>query len=213
MMAMVAMASAVAAPQAADPGTAVETDWVLRTLARPAPMRTSFVEFRDSPLLKAPLRLSGDYQRPDADTFVRAVRTPYVETTTIATDRSGGATATIARAGRSARTYPLTRIPELAALQASFGALLSGDGATLQRFYRVSSAGTRQQWTLTLTPRTDALVAKLRDIRLYGRGAELRCIETTPAKGTAAQRTLLASAARDAGDVMDAKRLSALCRG
>lgn len=185
-------------------------------------MRTSFVEFRESPLLKAPLRLSGDYQRPDAVTFVRAVRVPYVETTTMTSDANGGS-ATIARPGRSPRTYPLSRAPELAALQASFGALLSGDRAVLQQYYSVATAGTRRQWVVTLTPKAESLAGKVRDIRLYGRGAELRCIESASATGStvkraastggAVQRTLLASAAREAGDVSDPKTLVALCRG
>ena len=32
-------------------------------------MRTAFVEVRDSKLLKTPLRLSGEYLRPRADTW------------------------------------------------------------------------------------------------------------------------------------------------
>ena len=48
-----------------------------------------------------------------------------------------------------------------------------------------------------LSPRDRALAAKVRDIVLRGRGAELRCIETRPVKGDL-QRTLLASAARSA---------------
>lgn len=176
-------------------------------------MRTSFVEVRDSPLLKAALRLSGDYQRPDDATLVREVRVPYVETTTIVSGKDGAGTATIARAGRTPRTYPLARAPELAGLQASFGALLSGDRATLEQYYRIHTDGTRLQWTMTLLPKQAPLSTKMRDIVLYGRGTELRCIETTPVKGRSVQRTLLASAARDAGDVADGQTLTALCHG
>src|SRR3546814_4335920 len=86
MLILAAAATASAAPQAADPGASIDSDWVLKILARPAPMRTNFVELRASRLLKEPLRLSGEYQRPDEDTLVRQVRVPYVETTTITTD-------------------------------------------------------------------------------------------------------------------------------
>jgi hypothetical protein len=189
-----------------------DSDWVLQKLARPAPMRTDFVEVRDSPLLKAPLRLSGEYRRPDAATLVREVRTPYAETTTI---RAGQAT--IARAGKPPRTFSLSRAPELAGLQASFGAMLSGDRATLEKFYRVSTEGTRQQWSMTLVPKDAQLAGKVRDITLHGRGAELRCIETRPVadgrkKGQGdIQRTLLAGAARAAGPSTTAEELIALC--
>ena len=186
----------------------VEADWILERLARPAPMRTGFVELRGSPLLKAPLRIVGEYQRPRDGVLVREVSAPYAEVTTITT----GAV-TIARAGKSPRTFALSRAPELAGLQASFGALLSGDRDQLEQHYRVSSSGTRQRWTLELTPRHAELAAKVQGITLYGRGAELRCIETTPAGNGDVQRTLLAGAARSAQGVDDAAALTALCRG
>jgi hypothetical protein len=184
----------------------VDAGWILQKLARPAPMRTAFVELRGSPLLKAPLRIEGEYQRPSADTLVRAVRKPYAETTTL---RDGQAT--IARAGKAPRTFPLSRVPELAGLQASFGALLSGDRARLERHYRLAPQGTRQQWTLLLTPKDAGMQASVRDITLYGRGAELRCIETRPAKGEL-QRTLLAGAANAAAGATTGAALAALCR-
>ncbi|HZW18688.1 LolA-related protein [Luteimonas lutimaris] len=209
---LAATATAWAAPQAADPGEPIDSGWVLRILARPAPMRTNFVELRSSRLLKEPLRLSGEYQRPDEATLVRQVRAPYVETTTITTDAAGGGQATIERKGKSARTFPLSRVPELARLRDSFGALLSGDRAALERHYEISAEGTRRSWQMTLVPKDAELAAKLRDIRMYGRGIELRCIETHPVQGDM-QRTLLAGAARTAHDVSGTDDLVALCHG
>ena len=200
---MLATSPLLAATEAAE---GVDTQWILARLARPAPMRTAFVELRDSPLLKAPLRIAGEYRRPVDDTLVREVRTPYAETTTI---QSG--TVSIARAGKSPRTFSLSRVPELAGLQASFGALLSGDRKLLEQHYRLASHGSRQQWTLTLTPTDASFAAKVRDITLYGRGAELRCIETTPTGKGLVQRTLLAGAAHAAADVTSAGELATLC--
>lgn len=202
LVAAFASSAPCAVPEAVDAG------WILQKLARPAPTRTDFVELRDSKLLKQPLRLSGGYARPDADTLVREVRTPYAETTTI---RAGEAV--IARAGKSPRRFSLSRVPELSGLQASFGAMLSGDRATLEKFYRIAAAGTRQQWTLTLLPKDAQLAAKVRDITLYGRGAELRCIETRAAQGDEVQRTLLAGAARASAGVETDDAMMALCRG
>lgn len=176
-------------------------------------MRTSFVELRTSRLLKEPLRLAGEYRRPDDDTLVREVRTPYAETTTISSGTGTGAgQATIARGSRS-RTYSLERVPELANLQASFGAMLAGDSASLQRYYAIATRGTRTRWTMALVPRQAALAEKVERIVLYGRGSELRCIETVPVGEGEVQRTLLAGAARAAGDATDAAAIVALCRG
>ncbi len=204
-LAVTLILSAVLAPARAHAQT-VDSGWILQALARPAPMRTAFVEVRESPLLKHALRLSGEYRRPREDTLVREVRTPYRETTTL---RAGEAT--IARDGKAPRTFSLSRVPELAGLQSSFGALLAGDRAQIERVYRVVAQGDRTRWTLTLAPKDKALAARVSDIVLYGQGAELRCIETRPVKG-ALQRTLLASAALAAKADTDANALQVLCR-
>ena len=201
-----------AAQPAAEQAAQFDAGWVLSRMARPAPMRTSFVEVRESKLLKEPLRLSGEYLRPREDTLVRQVRTPYVETTTIVSSKAGAGQATIERSGKS-RTYSLSRVPELASLQSSFGAMLAGDRATLERDFRTALEGTRARWTLVLTPKDAGLATRLKRILLYGRGAELRCIETVPAKGREVQRTLLATAARAADAAADAPALAALCHG
>lgn len=200
------------ASQAADPAQ------ILPRLAQPVPARTDFVEVRGSALLKAPLRVSGEYRRPDASTLVREVRAPYAETTTIRVStgtgaRPGQGEVSIARAGKPAKTFSLSRAPELVALQASFGALLGGDRAALDQHYRLGADGTRRQWTITLTPKDAKLAARVRDIALLGRDDELLCIETRPARGNEQQRTLLGSAARAAAGIADASRLAALCRG
>ena len=174
-------------------------------------MRTSFVEVRSSRMLKAPLRLSGEYLRPDARTLLRQVRTPYVETTTIVSSGSGPGQATIERGGKR-RTYSLARVPELASLQSSFGALLGGDRATLERDFRLVPEGTRADWRMALVPRSAGVAARLKQITLHGRGAELRCIETVPARAGEVQRTLLATAARAASAQLDAAALATLCR-
>ena len=211
MLATTLLGSTVGLCAAPDAGTPVEASWILSKLARPAPMRTSFVEVRDSRLLKAPLRLSGEYSRPDASTLVREVRAPYAETTTIVSGKAGGEV-TIARAGHAPRKFQLSRVPELGGLQSSFGALLSGDRALLEQHYRIASAGSRERWTMTLTPKDAQFAAKVRDITLYGRGAELRCIETKSARAAEVQRTLLAGAAREAADAATGPALAALCR-
>ncbi|MEO5566196.1 MAG: LolA-related protein [Luteimonas sp.] len=186
----------------------VEPAWILARIARPVPSRTDFVELRESKLLKAPLRIIGEYRHPDVATLVREVRSPYAETTTI---RAGEAV--VERTGKTPRRVSLARVPELAALQASFGALLTGDRAQLEQHYRLHGEGTRQHWRLSLTPTDVAVARRIRGIVLHGRGAELRCIETQPAQGGEVQRTLLAGAARDSRQVLDPAALAALCRG
>lgn len=217
MLATAAFATPAPATPAPRPegATAAAPDpaWILARIARPVPSRTPFVELRGSKLLKAPLRISGEYRHPDAATLVREVRAPYAETTTI---RAGEAT--IARPGKAPRRVSLSRYPELAGMQQSFGALLAGDIASLQRHYRLASDGRRESWRLVLAPLDAAVARRVRGIVLHGRGAELRCIETQPAGGGDTQVTLLAGAARDAAadavaNVADAAAIAALCGG
>jgi len=175
-------------------------------------MRVNFIEYRDSRLLKSPLRMTGEYQRPDDDTFVRQVRVPYAETTTIHTGGAMQGQVTLERTGKAPRTFSLAQAPELAGLQASFGAMLAGDRTLLEQFYTITTQGSRGQWTMILQPRTGALAEQVRDITLHGRGVELRCIETRPLKGDI-QRTLLSGAARAAGASMTPAAMAALCKG
>ena len=188
-------------------GTLVDAGWILAKLQRPLPASTPFLELRGSRLLKSPLRISGHYVRPDADTLVRDVHSPYQETTTL----SGGE-ARVARVGQSMRRFKLARAPELAALQASFGALLSGDRDQLERHYSLAASGTTGNWQLLLTPKDARMAVKTRGILLHGRGSELRCIETMTAAGDA-QRTLLAAAVDEADAMADAKALAEICQG
>jgi len=184
MLACVVAMPCVAAAEGPDPAV------VLRALARPAPSATAFVEIRGSALLKQPLQIGGEYRRPDADTLVREVRTPYRETTTIAHGQ-----AVIAREGKPEQRYALDRVPELAGIQSSFGALLDGDAQALQRQYQVTAQGSARHWQLQLQPRDPALLKRVRAIRLYGDDGELRCIVTEPARGEL-QRTVLGAAAQ-----------------
>ena len=150
--------------------------------------------------------MGGEYRRPAAGVLVRVVTAPYPETTTL---RDGGIE--IERNGK-VRRFALARAPELAGLQAGFGALLSGDRDELERHFSVDVEGTRRDWAMTLAPRDGALAESLRAIVLRGHGSEVRCIETQPVDGDL-QRTLLAGTAVAAADVADAGALAALCRG
>ena len=184
-----------------------DSGWILQQLARPVPAETPFLELRESELLEEPLRIQGEYRRPDEATLVRQVHSPYAETTTLADGR-----ATIEREGRAPRSFSMSRAPELAGLQASFGALLAGDHQALEGAYAIGAYGEPDGWTMTMAPRDRALARRVQSITLFGAGDELRCIETLTADDEV-QRTLLGSAAQSAADADAADGFLALCRG
>lgn len=186
--------------------SSIDSDWILSRLARPAPMQTSFVELRSSRLLKKPLRISGQYRRPDENTLVREVHTPYAEVTTI-----GQGQVSIARGNGQIRRVPLSRVPQLAGIQASFGALLAGDAATIKRSFALETRGSREAWQMRMIPNEAAMKQHLQDITLHGRGMELRCIETRTVANQEVQRTLLASAAHALPATASDEQIKNLC--
>lgn len=183
--------------------------WVVRQLAQPVPSQTAFVEVRESPMLKAPLQVSGHYRRPDAATLVREVSRPYRETSTIANGQ-----VRVQREGKRDRAFALGRAPELAGLQDSFAALLGGDVDALQRNFNMAVDGNEGQWTLVLTPRQASMAARLHSLTLLGSGKDLRCIQARPVQGQI-QRTLVGGTAEAAlhEQVSDGQALQALCSG
>ena len=125
------------------------------------------------------------------------VRSPYAETTTI---RDGQGRPSCAA---SARAASLSRVPELAGLQASFGAMLAGDAPRSNGTTASGAAGTRQHWTPNHRCRAEAALAGEAARHRPCTGAARNCAASRPNRAAARQRTLLASAARAADGVAD----------
>jgi len=132
MLALVALAA-----QAADP----DTDALLARLARPPPDTTTFVEVRYSALVAAPLVASGELEHREDGALVRRVTSPYRETTVLR-----GENVLLQREGSRPRSFSLDRAPELRGMLASFGALLTGDRAMLDRYFSTTMRGSDASW-------------------------------------------------------------------
>lgn len=169
-MAMLLAALLLEAATAAT-GDSAAMEALLRQISQPVPAATVFVEQRSSGLLEEPLLLRGRLSRPDADTLVRQVEQPWLERTTIADGQ-----VLIEREGKPPRRFALRRAPELEALLASFHGLLSGDGALLERHYRLQLRQDGERWDLSLQPRAQRLARRVDVVRLWGRGSALRCM-------------------------------------
>src|SRR5262245_31953314 len=83
---------------------ALDVDALLKSLARPAPAVTSFVEVRYSKLLDRPLVVKGQLEYRGDGALVREVQTPFRERTEIA-----GETVTVQRGNKSPRRFSLKR--------------------------------------------------------------------------------------------------------
>ena len=137
-----------------------------------------FTEQRFVKGLDAPLLSSGvlEFQAPDR--FSRHTLEPRDESV-----RVEGNTVTFSRGGRS-RTLALDAAPEAVVAIEAVRGTLTGDGAVLQKWFRVSVAGEPGRWSMELVPQDTQSAGTLAAVRVEGRQAALDTIETRLADGT-----------------------------
>lgn len=85
--------------------------------------------------------------------------------------------------GGEQRRIALDSYPALAAFVASFRATLAGDQQTLERYYKVTLAGRREDWTLTLQPTQSDMATVISSITIHGSGNNIDLIETVEQSG------------------------------
>jgi hypothetical protein len=153
---------------------ALDADTLLKSLARPAPAVTPFVEVRYSKLLEQPLVVKGQLEYHEDGTLVRAVKDPFQERTEIK-----GESVNIARVGKSARKFSLKRAPELRSMLGGFSAVLGGTRADLEKDFDLAVTGEPAAWKLALTPKSQQVGKYVRDIVIEGAQNEPRCIVVT----------------------------------
>jgi hypothetical protein len=153
---------------------ALDPDTLLKSLARPAPAVTPFVEVRYSKLLEQPIVVKGQLEYHEDGTLVRAVKDPFQERTEIK-----GETVNIARVGKSPRKFSLKRAPELRSMLGGFSAVLGGGRADLERDFNIGVTGETSAWKLALTPKSQQVGKYVRDIVIEGAQSEPRCIIVT----------------------------------
>ena len=184
-----------------------ETATLIASLARPAPASTPYTEVHFAKLLREPLTLHGRLDYNGGDKLGKRVDSPYKETTTIADGK-----ATIEREGRGAKTFGLDRAPDLQGLLASFSALLSGDSATMNRYYAIDETIDEKHWTLTLRPRSDALAKHLKTVVIDGAEKEPRCFTMVQADGDVSVMLLGDLAKATLPTPLTRESLDSLCR-
>jgi Outer membrane lipoprotein carrier protein LolA-like len=153
---------------------ALDADALLKSLARPAPAVTPFVEVRYSKLLEQPIVVKGQLEYHEDGTLVRAVKDPFQERTEIK-----GETVTIARVGKSPRTFSLKRAPELRSLLGGFSAVLGGGRTDLEKDFSIAVSGENSGWKVSLTPKSPQIGKYVHDIAIQGAANDAHCIVVT----------------------------------
>lgn len=139
----------------------------------------SFVESKQSALLRAPLVLKGRlvYGRPDR--LEKYVLSPYEETTIIA----GNVVTVENRKQKQKKTFNLSASTSAAALIEGMRATLAGDIPALERHYAIQLEGSQDAWLLTLVPRDEKLAGLVARIRIAGARERLKRIEVDEGSG------------------------------
>jgi outer membrane lipoprotein-sorting protein len=147
--------------------------------------RARFIETRHSAMLKKPLVLTGRlvYQRPDR--LEKHVQSPFVESITIE-----GTRVSITRTGADDKTFTLPASGPAQALIESLRATLAGDLTALERHFAVAVSGTRDAWTMSLTPRDAALGAVVLRVDFAGSDNRVQRIEVLEAGGDRSVTTI-----------------------
>ena len=148
--------------------------------------RSRDAEFSEQRFVKGldqPLSASGTLSFVAPDRFVRKTLLPRAETMAVE-----GNSVTLTRSGRS-RSFALDAAPDMVGMIEALRGTLTGNAQTLQRYYKVETSGSAEQWSMLLTPLDAGLAAQVRSIRMAGRRADLQSVEMQLADG---DRSLMA---------------------
>jgi len=170
------------------PAAAQEEPWdfarLMGELAQVQTSRARYSEVRRVAVLQKPLQLSGTlfYERPAR--IEKRQTLPFREVISVDGDRL-----TVERDGKT-REIRLQNAPLIAALVESLRATLAGDGAELERLYSVRVQGTRQRWTLALSPREVEIAGVVKGISIAGSGSRVARLEILEPGGDGSVMTI-----------------------
>lgn len=170
------------------PAAAQEESWdfarLMGELAQVQTSRARYSEVKRVALLQKPLQLSGTllYARPGR--IEKRQTLPVEEVISV-----DGDWLTVEREGKT-RRISLQSATLVAALVESLRATLAGDGAELERLYRVRVQGTKQRWALTLAPREVEVAGVVKSIVIAGSGSRIGRLEILEPGGDGSVMTI-----------------------
>jgi len=137
----------------------------------------TFVERRDVRMLDRTLVSKGRLSFEAPDTFVRETTEPTRERLAIT-----GNTLTVTQGGRR-RPLQIDAAPEAALMVEAIRGTLTGNRATLERYFDARVSGTPEQWWLDLVPRDAGLRNQVQSVRVGGQRATVREVDVYLADG------------------------------
>ena len=137
----------------------------------------AFTERREVRMLDRTLVSKGRLTFEAPDTFVRETTEPTHERLAIT-----GNTLTVTQ-GTRRRTLQIDAAPEAAVMVEAIRGTLTGNRATLERWFDARVSGTPEQWWLDLVPRDAGLRGQVQSVRVGGQQAAVREVDVYLADG------------------------------
>lgn len=161
-----------------------DIDRLMAELAAQPGGTARFVEKRYLSMLDRPLESSGELSYYPPDWLERRTLRPrperlLLEKNTLVIERE-----------RHRMQLPVSQRPEVQAFVASVRSTLQGDRAELERHYQLALKRDRRQWTLTLVPRAERLLAIVTSIVISGEDASVRRVVSHQADGDRSEMSI-----------------------
>jgi hypothetical protein len=156
---------------------AFDLDELMAGLATVRSAQATFVERRTVQELDRTLESSGrlTYQAPDH--FTRETLSPHHDKLDVS-----GNVVTMTRGDRT-RSFALDASPEAQLMVEAIRGTLGGNRALLERLFELRLDGSAGAWDLLMVPRDARLRGQVADLRISGRGDEIRRVIVTLADG------------------------------
>ena len=154
-----------------------DIDQLMQTLAQTRSGHVSFVEKKSIAMLDAPVESSGELFYTAPDRLEKRTLKPKPETMVL--DQG----TLLVERGRQKHSLQLQDYPELAAFIDSIRGTLAGDRQALERNFRLSLDGNRQNWNLRLVPANDKMLAVVKRIDIAGEQEFVKRIEISQTDG------------------------------
>lgn len=149
---------------------ALELATVLENTIVSPPARVRFREERHNRMLKEPLVLTGYLEYLEEGRLRKVVETPFPESFLVAGDR-----VEVIRDGE-VRTIPLNRSKTLGTMLGGIEAILAGQADRLESAFHYTLDGSRDGWSLRLTPRSRQVSRHLIGLTVIGGASSVRSI-------------------------------------
>jgi len=176
----------VSAPARTQGKSALALEQLMKDLAQVKSARGTYVERKHLAMLNAPLESSGTLVYVAPGRLEKHMLSPRRESLIL----DGDQLIIENKDKGQRRTFPLQEHPVLWAFVESVRSTLTGDLATLQRFYEVRLEGDADAWRLRLKPKEARMRQAASEIRVGGSGTWVSVIEIDEAGGDRSVTTI-----------------------